>query len=171
MVTHAMAGWLLSQPLDSRADRRLTTIAAVAADLDGIALLGGIDLYQKYHHTFGHNVFAWIATVLACTTLATSKLKVLAISAVAYGSHLFFDLLGSGREWPILFWWPLSNAETAFSPPFQWELASWQNFLIGIICMAAIAVVSMTKSRSVLEIFSSKLDREVIRTVAKWVSR
>ncbi len=56
-ITHGMIGWIISQPLRSRNDRRLVTLAAVTPDIDGLGIFLGIEYYTKLHHTFGHNIF------------------------------------------------------------------------------------------------------------------
>ena len=50
-ITHALTGWLLSQPLPETRDRRLVTLAAVIPDVDGLPLLAGQEAYATFKAT------------------------------------------------------------------------------------------------------------------------
>jgi len=67
--------------------------------------------------------------------LAKQRLLVGALSFVAFHLHLLCDLAGSGPGWPIWYLYPLSLNETMWSG--QWNLASWQNSLIGLAATLA----------------------------------
>lgn len=169
--THALLGWLIAQPLPSVRDRRLVTLAAVLPDIDGLAALGGVELYQRHHHTFGHNVFAWGVTVLGACLFAKRKMPTTVLSALGFASHLFTDLLGSGFDWPLHPLWPVSWWQLEFHPPFQWELASWQNYLAALLCFGAMVFLALKRGRSVVEVFGAKAELHFVATLQKWLGR
>lgn len=161
-VTHAAIGWILAQPLAARRDRALVTAAALLPDIDGLTVLAGADAYGTYHHTFGHNVFMAAAATIACAVAGRSRWAAAFWGMIGFHSHLVGDLLGSGAGWPILYWWPLSHAPFHSMPPFQWELASWQNVLITTLCLAVIGWLGVTKGRTIFELVSPKADDRVV---------
>ena len=79
--------------------------------------------------------------------------------------HLFCDLLGSGPGWPIYYLWPLSLAELSWSG--QWNLASWQNSLIGLGATLAVLSCALPLGRTAVELFSLKADAKVVATLRK----
>lgn len=166
--THLVAGWLLAQPLPSLRDRRLIALAAVLPDIDGLPLLGGVELYHRHHHTFGHNAFLGGAMVLGAFAFGTKRALTGLLAALAFASHIVMDLLGSGSDWPIPLLWPLSHHKAAFPPPFQWELASWQNYVFALILFGAMVFRSLKSGRSVVEVFSPKADSHFVGTLRKW---
>jgi hypothetical protein len=165
IFTHALCGWLISQPLHTRRDRQFITLSAIISDLDGLTLLGGVEFYQTYHHTFGHNALTWTATVAGCALASKERAKAAFISFFGFGSHIILDLFGSGKDWPIQIGWPFWEWEFSFSPPFQWELSSWQNLLACILFLSAMLIVVIRKKRSIVEVFSIAADREVVRAI------
>jgi hypothetical protein len=166
--THGLIGWLIAQPLPERRDRVLVTAAAVLPDLDGLPILWGLGAYDRFHHTFGHNLFAGLAVTLACFLLGRSRRRAAALAAASYHSHIVGDLLGSGAGWPIPYFWPLSDAVYAFAPPFQWELASWQNAAVTVACLAATALIGIRRGRTVVEVASVRTDAEVVAVLRRW---
>lgn len=168
-ITHGLIGWTIAQPLTSRRDRVLVTIASVVPDIDGITLLGGVDLYHEYHHTFGHNVFLGLAFALASTFKSTQKALVLTLAFLSFHSHLICDLLGSGADWGIFYLWPISRMEITSFPPFQWELDSWQNLVTTIVFMAIVIFIGIRKGRTIVEVFSTKADGEVVKVLRNWL--
>ncbi len=123
--------WLLAQGLPSRRDRIIVTCSGLIPDLDGLSLLAGLDAYGRYHHLLTHRYPAALGTLLIATALAHQRVSVAILSAVAFHLHLLCDLAGNGPGWPIQYLWPTSNAELFWSG--QWDLASWQNSLIGLV--------------------------------------
>jgi inner membrane protein len=167
-ITHALVGWVIAQPLVEKRDRFLVTAAAIMPDIDGMTFLAGVDTYQKYHHTFGHNIFTGIIFSAICLLMAKNKSQIFFICFISFHSHLVFDLLGSGADWGIYYLWPLSSYELKSAPPFQWELDSWQNLMTTFLFIVAIFIIGVKKGRTILELISSRLDSVVVTVFKKW---
>jgi membrane-bound metal-dependent hydrolase YbcI (DUF457 family) len=170
-ISHALIGWCIAQPLEYRRDRILVTCAAIAPDLDGVSILAGLESYGKYHHTFGHNVFAALCTTVICRIFARSKMTTAVLGFVSFHSHILADMLGSGAAWPIPYFWPVSHKMFAFGPPFQWELDSWQNLAITAFAMIIVFSFAITKKRTIVETLSLRMDAELVRVLRKWAGR
>ena len=169
-ITHALTGWLIAQPMQTKRDRAVVALAAVLPDVDGLSILGGVDWYARIHHTFGHNLFAGILISGFAYKICDAK-KIAAIMAfVSFHSHILGDLLGSGAGWGILYFWPVSDIIYTFSPPFQWELVSWQNFVFTVLCLILMAWMAVVKGRTIIELVSLEADRKIVYAVRKYFS-
>ncbi|MFC1706094.1 ABC transporter permease [Planctomycetota bacterium] len=65
LEAHAGLGWILGT-VPRGSDRRLRNscvVAAIIADVDAVALLWGREAYDRWHHTFGHNIFLGLLVV------------------------------------------------------------------------------------------------------------
>ncbi len=169
-ITHALIGWTISQPIESRKARGLITLASIFPDIDGLTLLGGVELYHEYHHTFGHNVFLAMGFSSLAFLMKDQKLKAAALTFVSFHSHLICDLLGSGADWGIYYLWPVSRWEITSFPPFQWELESWQNILTTAIFMIVVGLIGIKKGRTIVELFSVKADSALVSVLRKWTT-
>lgn len=169
-ITHMFVGWLIAQPLEDRRDRALVTAAAVLPDVDGLSMFGGEEMYWKYHHTFGHNVFFGILATALCVAFARSKWKTAWWAWVSFHSHLLCDLFGSGCDWPIQYFWPWGKGIHFYSP-WCWGLNSWQNVLFSIVCIGLTGWVGVHKGRTVVELFSKKTDKIVVETLRRRFQR
>ncbi len=168
--THGMIGWLTGCALEHRRDRILVTAAALLPDIDGLLILGGEALYGRWHHTFGHNLFAGLALAAGAAVVARQRTKAAVLVLVSFHGHLLCDLLGSGTGWGIPWLWPLVAHEWMLEPPFQWELVSWQNILTTVVCMMAIAVVGARHGRTIVEVVSVRADAAVVEVVQRRLS-
>lgn len=172
---HLLISWVLSNlNYDKRRDRIVTTICGVIADLDGLGVIideisgdGSYHYYFSWHRKFGHNIFALLAIGTITYFICKRKILPALVAAVTYLTHIFFDLIGSGgpdgsiwEMWPL---WPLSQYEIAIS--WQWPLNDWKNTLIAAIFIVIMIIIASKKKRSLLEIFSRKLDRYCINVV------
>ena len=124
---HLAISWLIGHRLPERRDRRLVTWSGVVPDLDALSLLGGAGAYSEYHHVLTHGVVAAVVVTALSTAFARQRGKVLLLSLLAFHVHLICDLLGSGRDWPIVYFYPFSRHE--YFTPYGWPLASPQNAL------------------------------------------
>jgi len=165
--THAMIGWLTGCSLEHRRDRVLVTAASLVPDIDGLVILGGEALYGRWHHTFGHNLFAGLAFAAGAAAIARHRAKTAALVLVSFHGHLLCDLLGSGSGWGIPWLWPWSPHDWVFEPPLQWELVSWQNILTTVLCIAAIAVVGARTGRTIVEVVSVRADAAVVEVMQR----
>lgn len=165
-IVHAELSWLLAQSLRERRDRILVTCAGLAPDLDGLGLLGGRELYERYHHVLFHGYVGALVTVLVCAALARARSRVALLSLLAFHLHLLCDLAGSGPGWPILYFWPTSHLEWFWEG--QWNLASWQNAVIALAAtLAALSCALLRWQRTPVELLSPRWDVEVVRTLRR----
>ena len=87
-----------------------------------------------------HAELSWLVTqrlearrdrvLVVCVALARQRLQVGLLALLTFHLHLLCDLAGSGPGWPIWYFWPTSLREWFWDG--QWELASWQNSVIGL---------------------------------------
>ena len=162
-IVHGELSWLLAQGLPDRRDRWLVTAAGLLPDLDGLTLLAGEELYGKWHHVLTHGAVAAAGCTLVLAAFARRKLAVAGLSLAAFHLHLLCDLAGSGPGWPIHYVWPFSMHETMWSG--QWNLASWQNSVIGLLATLACLSFALWKGRTPVELFSLKADAKVVATL------
>lgn len=166
-LVHGELSWLAAQKLTDRRDRALVTIAGVIPDLDGLSLLGGVDAYGRWHHVLTHGALSALVLCGMLTFFARRKLPVFLLSLGTFHLHLLCDLAGSGPGWPLYYLWPFSRVETFWSG--QWNLASWQNSVIGLITTLAVLACAVPFRRTIVELFSLKFDAEVVKVVRKWL--
>jgi hypothetical protein len=158
-IVHAELSWLTAQGLPRRRDRIIVTLAGVAPDLDGLSLVGGVETYGRWHHVLTHGAPA----ALACGVIALAvsrRFAVAGLAVLAFHLHLLCDLMGSGPGWPIFYAWPFSRAELMWSG--QWNLASWQNSVIGMTATTLCLACALWTSRTPVELFSLKQDAKVV---------
>ncbi|MBN1207371.1 MAG: metal-dependent hydrolase [Myxococcaceae bacterium] len=164
-IVHAELSWLAAQGLRERRDRVLVTVAGLAPDVDGLTLLAGEELYGKYHHVLSHGYVGALITAAACAAFARQRGRVLLFSLATFHLHLLCDLAGSGPGWPIHYFWPTSMREWFWAG--QWNLASWQNAVIGLAATLACLACSLRWRRTIVELFSLRWDAEVTRTLRR----
>ena len=167
---HLALSWLAGHNLAERRDRRLVAWAGVALDLDALSLFAGTAAYSQYHHVLTHGVMAAIVGTAIWTALARRRFQVLIGSLVTFHLHLVCDLLGSGRDWPIVYWFPFSRSE--FMTPYGWPLASPQNGLIWLGAVAATIWIALKRGRTFGETFlPARADAAVVSTLRKLFHR
>ncbi len=167
---HLAISWLVSYRLPEQRDRRLVTWAGVAPDLDALSLLGGAAAYSKYHHVLTHGFVAAVAMTAIATIFARQRGKVLLMSLLTFHIHLICDLLGSGSDWPIVYFYPFSHYE--YFTPYGWPLASPQNAVIGIAALALTIWVGITRGRTFAEAFlPTRGDAAVVKALRDMYQR
>ncbi|HTG43435.1 MAG TPA: metal-dependent hydrolase [Verrucomicrobiae bacterium] len=155
---HATLGWLLANV--GGADRQLRkwcVVGAILPDIDAIAYLFGAHAYGRWHHTFGHNVFLWVAFVAWVTYRCKSK-RAFILSFLAFGSHLLTDAQLSG--WDQYFFWPFSR--TGYLFPGAVGLEAPINTQLVYASFVVIALVAFFYQRTPLDLFSPRLDQLLI---------
>jgi hypothetical protein len=168
-IVHAELSWLLAQGLESRRDRILVVVAGVAPDLDGLPVLASHAAYEAYHHVLFHSIFGAIATAVVCAALAKNRWVTGAWAFAAFHLHLLCDLAGSGVEWPFAYFWPVSQHFYGWSG--AWELASWQNEVIGALATLACLGAALIWRRTFVEVFSLQADAQVTATIRRRFGR
>lgn len=164
-IVHAELSWLGAQKLASRRDRLLVTLGGVLPDLDGLTLLAGEDLYGQWHHVLTHGFLSAVVISGALALFATRRLAVFLLAFGAFHLHLFCDLLGSGPGWPIFYFWPLNRTQWFWDG--QWDLASWQNTLVGLAATLAVLACAVPFNRTAVELFSLKTDAKVVEAIRR----
>jgi inner membrane protein len=162
-IVHGEVSWLIAQGLTARRDRLLVVAAGLAPDLDGLSLLAGQEAYGKYHHLIFHGYVGALITMAVCTITARNRGWAALLSLAAFHCHLLCDLAGSGREWPIYYFWPTNLTTWGWS--HGWELVSWQNTVIGFLVMMACLGTAVRWRRTFVEVFSTRADAVVVATV------
>ncbi|PZR08836.1 MAG: hypothetical protein DI536_23360 [Archangium gephyra] len=168
-IVHGELSWLAAQKLTERRDRLLVTLGGVLPDLDGLTLLAGEDAYGRWHHVLTHGIVAAVVLSAVLAAFAMRRLAVFGLALVTFHLHLCCDLLGSGPGWPLYYLWPFSRVETFWSG--QWDLASWQNSLIGLAATLLVLACALPFGRTMVELFSTKADAKVVATLRKRFGR
>ena len=180
-AAHLLFSWLTSaEIIKARRERVLVSISGIAPDIDGMGVIidkitNSTHFYLQYHHYIGHSIFsALFIAMLAMFLASTQKTTVFLLSFIVVHVHVFFDVIGSkspdGYQWPIYYFYPL-NAEYGITWSGQWELNAWQNSIIMLFLLLACAYYAVTKKLTFLEVFSSKLNREVFKMYARYVAK
>lgn len=147
--THLMLSWVVGHRLEARRDRRLVAWAGVASDLDGLTILAGMDAYGRWHHVLTHGLLAGVVISLLCSRWAKDRVKVWWLALTAFHLHLVCDLFGSGADWPIQYFWPISSA--FYGNPYGWELDAWQNWIAALGLMLICGHLAIRSGHSVAE--------------------
>ena len=161
-VVHGLIAWLVAiLILKDVNDRRLTVIAGVVPDIDGIFVLFNSELFLEYHHTLGHSFVYGVLIAIVAAGLAKDKKKAGAAAFLAFSLHLFSDYIGS--DWAIHPIYPVSNISFtigSYLPNFV--IYTIINPLVFIMILSIIILVIYKKEVSPLEFISEKLDNRFV---------
>lgn len=151
---HAALGWAIGNlGGGDRRVRNYCTLGAVLPDIDAVAYVFGPKAYQDWHHTFGHNVFLWMAfTCWVAWHCGSWRAALLAF--LSFGSHLVTDAQFSG--WKLYLFWPVSRAGYVF--PGSVGLESPINTWLVYASFIVVAALALIYKRTPLDIPSPKLD-------------
>ncbi len=168
--THLALSWLIGHRLRERRDRRLVAWAGIMPDLDALTLLAGPEAFRRYHHILTHGIVTGVIVTVLFTVLARERWKVAGLAFLTFHFHLFCDLLGAGRDWPIVYLYPFSRFE--YFTPYGWPLASWQNVTITLVALVAIAWIGIKRGYSFAETFlPASADRTVVEILRRRFGR
>ncbi len=155
---HAVLGWLIANAgSEDRRVRSYTVISAVLPDIDALPYLLGPYYYGLYHHTFGHNIFLWLAWS-AWGGLHFRSWRAGLLGWIAFGSHLLTDAYLS--NWFLYLLWPLSRR--GFLPAHSLELSSPVNTYLLYSTPLWIALAAFVWKRTPLEWIHPQLDQLVV---------
>ncbi|MGD1104728.1 MAG: metal-dependent hydrolase [Terriglobia bacterium] len=161
---HLAISWLIGHRLPERRDRRLVAWSGVVPDLDALSLLGGAAAYSEYHHVLTHGVVAAVVVTTISAAFARERWKVLLLALLAFHVHLICDLLGSGRNWPLVYFYPFNRHE--YYTPYGWPLASLQNAFVWLAAVALTVWVGTTRGRTFAEAFlPARADAAVVKAL------
>lgn len=163
LIVHGQLSWLTTIRIKERRDRWLVVAAGLAPDLDGLSLLGGTAAYAEYHHLLFHGYVGALITTALCMAFARQRVAVGLLACLSFHLHLVCDLMGSGVDWPIYYFWPTSMTTIGWSG--GWELVSWQNTVIGLMATLACLGMAIPWGRTFVELFTTKGDQLVVETL------
>ena len=177
---HFIISWVVANGKDlDRRSRVLITLSGLLPDLDGVGYLVdklGIvagystNLFEEYHHVFGHNLMAGILLSLWFACCCKQRIVVFWLCLLAFHLHLVCDLAGSmgpdGYQWPIYYLYPfLPNYEVTWSG--QWELSSWRNSAIGILFFIVAIFLARHRGLTFFDFFSRRFEEKVARVASQ----
>jgi hypothetical protein len=150
--------------VDNQRDRRLVMLAALAPDADGIFFFNP-GLWERFHHTFGHNIFFALFIGAVFGALARgSKTRVGLLAAATALLQVGLDNFTNDPTWKIMYFWPISHFDFALGNFIDWTGLAF--FLVWVVqgsLMVAILVGTVwlyrRTGRTFLELFSPRLDR------------
>jgi hypothetical protein len=181
-ITHLLVGWSIGSlaPVESR-DRALITIAAIAADADGLGLAAEwatresenpLLWWSEYHHVLAHNLAFGVIVAVLGAVLARRKILTAAMILFSFHIHLLGDLVGArgpeGYQWPIPYLYPFSEALN-FTWEGQWALNAWPNFVITAGAIAVVFFMGWKKGATPLEMISPKANRALVEAIRRRV--
>lgn len=168
--SHLAVSWLVGHRLPEKRDRLLVTWAGVAPDVDGLSALAGEEAYGRYHHVLTHGIVSALVIAGVAAALGRRRGAVFGLALLSVHVHLLVDLLGSGREWPISYLFPLSRWE--LFTPYGWPLASWQNMVLTMLFFAAIGRAGVKHGRTFCEAFlPAKVEAAIVGALKARFSR
>lgn len=176
--THALLSWLVAESVPSleRRDRALVLAAGLIPDLDALTILGGLDVYQRWHRLICHNALTAVVVTGLVAACARTRLPAALLALAAFHRHLLCDVIGAagpdGSIWPVAYFMPFDARDEHFvSWSGQWGLASWQNVAITLAALVACGVLGVKRGRTIVEAFSLRADAAVVATLRARFSR
>jgi hypothetical protein len=164
--THILSGWCVGNCFRlAPRERLMCMLAAGLADLDGLSILGGQTAYETYHHTLAHNLIFAVVCSFMLAAFSPHRVKALLIYLALMHLHLVMDLLGSGTDWDIRYFWPFSDHATKIA--FGWDFYSWQNILAAYSLVALTVLIANRAGRTPLEVLMPSLDRQLVGLVRR----
>jgi hypothetical protein len=166
--SHIMSGWCVGASLPLTARERLACmLTASLADLDGISLLWGWEVYARWHHVLGHNVFSGLALAAACARLAAPgrRLRLAALGFALFHLHLVMDYYGSGPGWTIHYLWPV--ADLHWMNPDAWPFGGWQSYAWMLALLVWSVTVAVIKRCTPFELLTPGLESDWRRLLSR----
>jgi hypothetical protein len=160
--THILSGWCAANllPHFSARDRLLCMLAAGLADLDGLGIVFGQNVYWDYHHRLGHNLPYGLLLCATLAAFASRRVLAFAVFLALYHLHLLMDYYGSGPGWGIPYLWPLSRRE--WRNDDAWPFYSWQNLSTFAALLLWTLWIARRHGRTPLEAIMPGLDRQLV---------
>ena len=158
--THVLSGWVFANALPlAKRERLFCMVAASIPDIDGLGFFFGEEMFWRFHHFVGHNVFFGLFVSIAVAFFSQKKLLALAAYMTCFHLHLLMDFYGSGTGWKIHYFWPIDSR--GFYTTDAWPLSSWQNYLtFGVLLLITIGI-AWRKKRTPLELLAPRLEAKL----------
>ena len=158
---HFLLAWLLAVLFIKEVrDRRLVVLSGILADIDGVFILFNLDLFRKYHHTFGHSILFGILLSVIFFPLAKNRMKTAAIALGAFLLHLLADIIGS--NWDVIILYPVSDfgisARGYLSDAVIYGIIN--PVVMGLSFVGVLAIIYY-REITPLEFISEKLDKQI----------
>jgi len=168
IITHGLVSWCIAQRgCGTTRDTALAAAAGLVPDIDGAGAIidmirgGEAECFSKYHHVFGHNIFAGITVVALLILFARRRAHVAVTAGTLFLLHILCDVAGSrgpdGETWPIPWLYPLRK-DYLLAWNHQWEINAWPNILITIIMLAVFLRQTRDLGWSPLRLISERAD-------------
>jgi len=168
-VYHLQWGWATGHiGKHDRRERRILMLAAVSADLDGI-FIWSRELFERMHHTFGHNIFygVIIGAIMAAFAKSGRRVKIFFLSYLMALLGPITDLL-TAPDWPIPLFWPFSkkayyltemlNIGAESIPAWNFALEKVVQIALMAFLLGCTVYIYIKFRRTFLELISAKLD-------------
>ncbi len=176
IITHGLIGWVAGQRYAvEKRDVALLTFASVAPDLDALGVVfdvfsgGEAELFSRYHHVWGHNIFFCLVLTIFAYIFSKEKLKSALLFFCIFHLHLVCDFIGArgpdGFQWPIQYLFPLSDLGLSWAG--QWQINAWPNFVVTIIFLWLFFLQIARFGYSPLFFVSREADNVLVATVRK----
>lgn len=156
--THILSGWCLGAilPLKPR-ERLFCMLAASLPDLDGLGILVSEEMYWRFHHYHGHNIFFGILLSAAFAAFSSRRILCIAAYLTCFHLHMIMDYVGSGPGWMLHYLWPVDDR--GFKTEYSWPLDSWQNRVAFFALLAITVGIGFWKKITPLELLAPRIDR------------
>lgn len=153
-IAHTCIGWLaghaiaLGAPADVRRRARWVGLAVgILPDIDGAAILGGWDAYERWHHTFGHNVWFGAIAVIGVAVAFRPRARMAAVAAAAFALHVLSDAFGT-TEYRLPILWPfLADRDFGAYMPIRWSVYAWPSYAADAVALAVV-ITLVARERS-----------------------
>jgi hypothetical protein len=161
-----MSGWCFGNLFGlGRRERSLCILAASLYDLDGLGIIFGPVAFWKYHHLLGHNLMVGLLVSAVLTYFSKQRPRAFIAYLSLFHIHILMDYFGSGEEWAITYFWPISNWSVQF--PYAWPFYSWQNIGTAFCFILWTLAIIIFKKRTPLELVMPSLDSKIVKLAQK----
>lgn len=136
-------------------------LAASLPDLDGLGILVSEELYWRFHHFAGHNVFFGLLLSVGFAAFSSKRPLCFVAYLLCFHLHLLMDYVGSGPGWMIHYLWPANSY--GIKTDYGWPLDSWQNRVAFALLLLATVAIAYWRRITPLELLAPRLDRRLTR--------
>jgi len=161
-LAHALLAWLVAAGMVKHLrDRRLVVLAGILSDIDGVFVLFDRELFDTYHHTFGHSFVLGIPLVLGLALLAKNRKSTALAAFTAFTVHVVSDIIAT--NWAVYPFYPFSDLHMTIGDHVtDGVIYGTIDPTIFLLALLLIVVVGYTKEISPVEFFWKKLDQKMV---------